>query len=365
METKKLVNTREPNLEYQFDFKSGGWKDKAKKFLRSFWIGDFIRWDPWILKDDDVYRMFYLVGAKDTEVFWSTGQIHGAISSDLRQWQDLGVILQPDPAIAWESGRMLAGCAYKEDGVYYLFYSAAGEGEPALFYEEIGLATSKDGLNWQRYSSHPQNLFFNLEDRDRWYGKFKERFFFWRDPYIIKDPNTSKYYMVISSYLKAGIGISRGCIGLAVADKITGPYEVLPPIAAPVVNEKVDETEKWPFYEMERPQVIYKEGKYNLFFSCWTSHLNPNWVEKLGKTKLTHSSLYWYVSEQITGPFRPVNDKPVVKGSEKTGIYGTNFIPVLNKPEEFIAYGWYPRRMALGVSPQVRVHWNNNSIEIR
>lgn len=190
METKQLQNTKDQkNLEHQFDFKSG-WKDKAKQFLRSLWIGDLIRWDPWILKDGDIYRLFYLVGPKDTEVFWSTGKIHGAISSDLKHWQDLGAILEPDPNISWESGRMLAGSAYKEDGVYYLFYSAAGEGEPALFYEEIGLAISSDGLHWQRYSPEPKYLFSNLNERDRWYGKFKERFFFWRDPYIVKDYQT-------------------------------------------------------------------------------------------------------------------------------------------------------------------------------
>lgn len=364
MENQKIVIAKKPKqIEYQFDFKSG-LKTKAKKFLRSLLIKDYIRWDPWILKDDDVYRLFYLVGPKDTEVFWSTGTIHGAISSDLKQWQELGVILEPDLSSDWESGRMLAGSAYKEDGVYYLFYSAAGEGEPALFYEEIGLATSKDGLQWQRYSPHPRYLFSNLEERDRWYGKYKERFFFWRDPYIIKEPKDGKYYMLISAFLKAGVGSSRGCVGLAVADKMAGPYKILPPIVAPVVTEQVDESEEWPFDEMERPQVIYKDGKYHLFFSCWTNHLNPKWLQKVGKAKLSNSSVYWYISDKITGPFRPVSEKPVVKGSEKTGIYGTNFLPVPNKPEEFITYGWYPRRMILGISPLVRAYWRNNSIQI-
>ena len=48
---------------------------------------------------------------------------------------------------------MLAGCAYKEGDVYYLFYSAAGNGDIESWHEGIGLATSTDGLHWQRYST--------------------------------------------------------------------------------------------------------------------------------------------------------------------------------------------------------------------
>ncbi|MGI2904279.1 glycoside hydrolase family 68 protein, partial [Tolypothrix sp. VBCCA 56010] len=165
----------------------------------------------------------------------------------------------------------------------------------------------------------------------------------------------------ICAFLKeGGEGKFRGCVGVAVADKITGPYELLPPAAISVVEG----TKESAYYEMERPQVIYKNGKYHLFFSCWTKWLNPKWIEKVGQEQITNSSLYCYVSDHITGPFKPVNEKPVVKGSDKTGMYGINFFSALDNPEEFIAYGWYHRRMTLAISPVYQVRWNNNSIEI-
>jgi beta-fructofuranosidase len=152
----------------------------------------------------------------------------------------------------------------------------------------------------------------------------------------------------------------RGCIGIAVAEKITGPYELLPPAALPFVEGTKESIHR----EMERPQVIYKDGKYHLFFSCWTYTLNPKWIQKVGSEKITNSSLYWYVSDKVTGSFKPVNEKPIVRGSNKTGLYGTNFIESMDQSGEFIAYGWYKKMSKLEVSPQFRVSWNNNSIEI-
>jgi len=82
-------------------------------------------WDPWLLKDDDHYRLFYLSGNPDQDPLWKTGWIGGAVSSDLKHWQNQGPVLEPSPEQPWESGRIFAGNCYKEDGHYYLFYSAA------------------------------------------------------------------------------------------------------------------------------------------------------------------------------------------------------------------------------------------------
>lgn len=310
-------------------------------------------WDPWILKDGDIYRLFYLEGVEGQIPWWTISKICGAISTDLEHWQDLGTLLEPEPANDWESGRVCAGCTYKEDGVYYLFYSAGGKEPPHLRNEGIGLATSTDGLHFSRYSHRPLLM---PDNDDLWYGRSNwTGHFHWRDPYIFKDDKTGSYYMFICASSKVP-GNFQGCIGLAVADKIAGPYKLLPPaVVAPV-----DATEDWPYYHLERPQVIYKEGKYHLFFSCFKHFFNPKWMQKVKHNRITNSSLYWYISDSIAGPFKPINDDEfIVKGSEKTGMYGTNFLQVSTEPEEFIAYGWYHRLHALAVSKAFRVIWNN------
>jgi beta-fructofuranosidase len=320
-------------------------------------------WDPWLLKDGDIYRLFYLLGSSKSGPWWLEGKICGAISTDLERWEDLGVILEVNPESSWEAGRMLAGCTLKENGVYYLFYSAAGEGAD-IMNEGIGLATSLDGVHWQR---SPCEL-VKPDANYRWYGQYKRSLgdcdydhYQWRDPYVVKDQETGRYYMFICAYLKeGGHGTFRGCVGLAVADQIDGPYELLPPAATP----KVEGTQESPFYEMERPQVIYRNGQYHLFFSCWTTWLNPRWSQSVDRSLITDSSLYWYVSDLITGPFKPVSQTPVVIGSHRSGIYGTNFFPAPDSVDEFIAYGWYCRRMTLAISPLVRVVWDTDSLHI-
>jgi beta-fructofuranosidase len=332
------------------------------KAFFSLW-SSYPSWDPWLLKDGDIYRLFYLLGASQSGPWWLEGKICGAVSTDLERWQDLGVILDTNPNSSWEAGRMLAGCTLKENGVYYLFYSAAGQGLEILN-EGIGLATSIDGVHWQRGTKE----LIKPDLNHRWYGQFKRNLgdfeydhYQWRDPYVVKDPETGRYYMFICAYLKeGGAGKYRGCLGLAVADRIDGPYELLPPAATPMVEG----THESPFYEMERPQVIYRNGQYHLFFSCWVMWLNPKWLATVDLRWIKDTSLYWYVSDRITGPFKPVSQTPVVKGSERSGIYGTNFFPTPDHPDEFFAYGWYARRMTLGLSPSTRVLWSPDSIEI-
>jgi len=335
-------------------------KTQITKFLNSFRKGSFT-WDPWLFKDENNYRLFYLNGAGKKDAFWKEGTIYGALSSDLKHWTDPRVILEPNPASEWESGRMLAGSIHKEDNVYYLFYSAAGQGNIDILHEEIGLAISKDCSNWERLS--PEQLFINLNERDRWYGNYLNNngsSHFWRDPYVVKDNTDGKYYMFISAYLKgdnSGFQASPylGCVGLAVADKINGPYEILPPVTESTYSQDL------PFLEMERPQVIYKHGKYHLFFSCWTKHINPKWKSKTGWSKFTDSTLYWYSSNNIRGRFYPAGDLPIVAGSLQTSMYGTNFLCPPDQPQEIIAYGWNYRFFNLDVSLlHHRFYWNDD-----
>ena len=314
-------------------------------------------WDPWILQDGGVYRLFYLKGLEGQIPWWTISNICGAISPDLEHWQDLGTLLEPNPANDWESGRVCAGCTYEEDGVYYLFYSAGGKELPHLKNEAIGLATSTDGLQFSRCSHLPLLV---PDDDNLWYGRSHwTGHFHWRDPYIFKDHNTGRYYMFICASSKVP-GNFQGCIGVAVADKISGPYELMPP----AVEAPMDALDDWPYYHMERPQVIYRDGKYHLFFSCFKVFLNPKWLGKLSHNRITNSSLYWYISDSINGPYKPVNDNDfIVRGSEKTGMYGTNFLKLAANEERLIAYGWYHRLHALAVSQVFRVIWKNTVLE--
>lgn len=337
-------------------------KSRATKFLRSL-RRDAPKWDPWIFKDGDLYRLFYLIGSDEVYPWWKQSKLCAAVSRDLQHWDDLGVILEPNPKNSWESGRIFTGCTYKEDGIYYLFYSAAGKDDNVLD-ERVGLAYSKDGIQWHRYSD--QGLFSDSEDEYDWYGRcewpaYPDGHFQWRDPYVVKDPKSNQYYMFICASIKTDEpGYFRGCIALAVADKITGPYTLMPPAVAP----KPGQLHEWPFYHIERPQVIYRDGKYHLFASCAYGHVNPDWIKKVGHERISTFSLYWYTSDRIEGPYEPVAEKHAIPGSDKTGLYGTHLLQT-NNPNEYIAYGFYYKLFSLEVAPINRVRWKNGTIEFK
>lgn len=306
-------------------------------------------WDPWLLKDGDLYRMFYLQGLAGQTPWWFVSHIGGAISTDLEHWKDLGTLLEPNLNHPWEAGRVCAGCAYKEDGTYYLFYSAGGTEMPHLKNEGIGLAVSQDGVQFERVSDRPLLI---PDETDSWYARCNSGgHFHWRDPYVFKDHD--KYYLFICASVRVP-GDFQGSVGIAVADRIEGPYKILPP----AIDLSGSALEDWPYYHLERPQVIYRDGKYHLFFSCFKQFFNQKWLKT--KQRVTNSSLYWYISNRVTGPYKPIDpDDFIVKGSEKTGIYGTNFLQLSTDPEEFIAYGWYHRLHTLEVSKTFRVKWDS------
>ncbi|MGB3205353.1 MAG: tetratricopeptide repeat protein [Crinalium sp.] len=317
-------------------------------------------WDAILFKDDNLYRLFYLMGDSTANPFWSVGEVGAAISDDLKTWQYIGVALKPESAYKWQSGRMLAGSIYKENGIYYFFYSASPP-PPLTFQEGIGLAKSQDGISWQKSI----NPIIDLDQLDSQFYTYsirnlfgEKKHFACRDPFLFKDEQTNNYYLFFTTSCRGKNAKFRGCIGLAVSQIIEGNYQVLPPVLYPLIEE----SEEGIFYEMERPQIINRDGKYHLFFSCAVNLINPLWIKQVGSEEITHSSLYWYISENITGSFTPVSEKPIVKGSEKTGLYGTSFIQAPNG--QLIACGSNILTHTLEVSPRFPVRWENGEIEI-
>lgn len=315
-------------------------------------------WDAMIFKDENCYRLFYLRGDRRIYPFYKAGELCTATSTDLKTWQYHGTALKPQPEHPWESGRILAGNVYQEDGTYYFFYSAAPAGNQYLK-ESIGLATSKDGIHWQQPAQplvEPDTRYYTTEIRE-FMAESEERRA-WRDPSVIRDPQTGQYYMFMTTCTAQTQSLFKGCIGLAVADCITGPYTVLPPLLYPTIPG----TDEGIFSEMERPQIIFKDGRYHLFASSSTRLMNPNWLTHIGHNGLDETVVYHFVANHLTGPYKPLSDNPLVPGSNQVGLYGLSFIE--DREGEWFAVGCDHALFTLEVSGQIRVCWSEDSIEI-
>jgi len=95
---------------------------------------------------------------------------------------------------------------------------------------------------------------------------------------IYSREQTGKYYMFICASSKV-TGNFQGCV-LAVSEKFWTLQ-----VATAAINVPVDAVEGWPYYHLERPQVIYKNGKYNLFFSCFKQFFNLKWLQQVKHKK--------------------------------------------------------------------------------
>ena len=62
-------------------------------------------------------------------------------------------ILSPNPKNQWEELVTCNPAVWYEDGTFYMLYRAAGNDADHLIH--LGLATSKDGLNFTRMSDEP------------------------------------------------------------------------------------------------------------------------------------------------------------------------------------------------------------------
>ena len=100
-------------------------------------------WDTWIFQDDGEYHLFYLHGL-------GGGNIGRAVSTDMIHWEVLPAIMNMAEEGDWdERGMVMTGNTEKHGNTYYMSY---GSGRPGV---KIGFLTSKDLVNWKRYSKNP------------------------------------------------------------------------------------------------------------------------------------------------------------------------------------------------------------------
>ncbi len=115
--------------------------------------GDGLKWDSQrsgsgpVIKENGVYKMYYH-GWSDQNGLWRVGL---AYSQDGVSWTK-----HPDPILSGtidgEDARIVANDIIKIDNTYFLYYTY---GSITNTKYKIGLATSTDGVHWNKYSGNP------------------------------------------------------------------------------------------------------------------------------------------------------------------------------------------------------------------
>ena len=119
---------------------------------RHYHAEGMFHWDTWYVPVGDSVHMFHLQvkrpGSQRSDADNET--IGHAVSKDLIHWQELPTALRKGPPGSYDQGALFTGYAVEHAGTIYLFY--CGNGPDA---QTICLATSTDGIHFQKYEHNP------------------------------------------------------------------------------------------------------------------------------------------------------------------------------------------------------------------
>ncbi len=101
--------------------------------------------NPYIIIDNGIYKMWFKYLENN-----GVGTIGYAESKNGISWATVGngPVIKTGSQGSWDMGMVTPGPVIKEDGIYKMYYSGAVE---AHLIGQIGLATSSDGIHWQKY----------------------------------------------------------------------------------------------------------------------------------------------------------------------------------------------------------------------
>lgn len=270
------------------------------------YLRDTLIWDFWLLRVKDTFHLFYLECprrlAKEKNDITTIGH---ALSKDLYNWKVVGIILSRGKNGDWDDICLWTGCTVELNNRYYLFYTGRKRSEQGRI-QRIGVAVSDD-LN--HFGKIPQNPIL-VADKC-WYEDtvdFSSVYphVAWRDPYVVKDPNSDYHYAFITARINAGQDQTRGCIGLARSANLI-KWECLPPLYVP--NR---------YRYLEVPAVYQCGSRWYLLYGTKDY---CHGVDLSGRRPET--GCFYTSSEELRGPY--LQEDNVLVGTD-TGAYTTRLV---------------------------------------
>lgn len=194
-------------------------------------------WMPAVLLEDKMYKMWYV--GRDYAF-----NINSAISVDGVHWYTFqgNPILEPGPPGSFDDGFTWGGTVIKVDSIYRFYYggfTSSGRGS-------IGLATSRDGINWTKFSGNPV---MSPGPAGSW------------DDDAVHSPNVFRDHRGIYQMYYSGNGLPSASIGYATSpDGITWTKHSANPLLTPSF------TNNWESFLVTDPRVIVVGSTYYMFY---------------------------------------------------------------------------------------------------
>lgn len=165
------------------------------------YVGDVI---PYY--EDGVYYLYFLYAHRNPDKYGEGTSWYLVTTTDFVNYREYGEVL-PHGSREEQDLNAFTGSIYKENGIYYLFYTGYNAHEPFLAQEEplqaVMTARSDNLFHWKKL---PEKTFYASE-------KFYE-LSDWRDPFVFYDEGKKEYGMLLAARLREGPKRRRGCVGM-------------------------------------------------------------------------------------------------------------------------------------------------------
>ena len=283
-------------------------------------------WDFWVYKEGEKHHIFFLQAAKslgDERLRHFNASIGHAQSLDLINWEILPDALAPGNHGEWDDEATWTGCTYKNGDTYYLFYTGVNEKEKGLV-QRIGVATSKDLIQWDKYSENPI-----IEADPQWYELLEENAWHdqaWRDPWVFE--YGGEFHAFITARVNSGTPDGRGVIAHAVSNDLL-TWKVQAPI-----------TEPGHFGQLEVPQLIEVDSMVYLLFSTDKFTHSKALLDRIQKLPVTGFASY--EGKTPLGPFTHKDD-PWLFCDEDGFLYSGKYIDASTAGWRLMAFENYDR----------------------
>ncbi len=271
-------------------------------------------WDAWPIQDADGMpslldggeSLWMALGAPrfpDPDTRHGHARIH-LLSHNVRGWTHLGPALSDGfspGSREWSGSALLAA----DRRSLTLFFTATGHRDEAaltfeqrLFRAEATLVKGDAGYRLSDWRALQEII---LRDPAHYMasdagsgavGTIKA----YRDPAYFRDPRDGRHHIFFAGSLAGSNSAFNGVVGWAIAaDDRLKVWQTRPPlIIADTLNN-----------ELERPHAVFHDGLYYMFWSTQNHVFNPH--GPVGPT-----GLYGMVSEQLSGPWHPLNGTGLV-----------------------------------------------------
>lgn len=219
--------------------------------LASAWV-----WDSWLADDGERYHLFFLTAPRallDPDRRHRRAAIGHAVSEDLTHWTELPDALVAAPGPAFDDLATWTGSVVRApEGGWRLFYTGIDRAAAGRV-QRIGAAVSDDLVTWRRTD-------LVLQSDPRWYevvdsADWPEET--WRDPWVMPDPRSGGWRMLITARADHGARQHRGVVGQATSEDLV-TWEVGPPLSTPDAG----------FGQLEVLQHAVVDGQPLVMFSC-------------------------------------------------------------------------------------------------